>query len=312
MDFMQARVTSIYNAHIDVVHGCQLRCIGCPNSTLLPKIHRMKLENFRRILGNIDVDKIHTLRLFNFGEPLLHKELSKLVAVIPEQKFKTSIVEISTNAQQVYWDDFEEVVRLEVVNKLVVSCDGDGTPEDYEAKRPPSKWENLIEFLERARVLRDRYAPAMQLMTSTVCVDPIQRKRWEDILLPRGWTPKFRRWMALPQSAVNMTGREPAIPASPCFYVANSDRFVSHKWSGQINLLYVDYDGTVVPCCQHPRAGVLGNLLENSYSDILFGKKRADFIEQLEVNRAEMPVCGACDVGPPDAPGPSFNAAMDT
>ncbi len=309
---MQPLATSIYNAHIDVVHGCQLRCIGCPNSTLLPKVHRMPLENFRRILGNLDIEKIHTLRLFNYGEPLLHKELSKLVAIIPEQKFKTSIVEISTNAQQVYWKDFEEVVRLEVVNKLVVSCDGDGTPEDYEAKRPPSKWENLIEFLERARILRDRYAPAMQLITSTVCMDAIHRKRWEDVLIPRGWTPKFRRWMALPQSAVNMTGSVPVIPQSQCLYVANADRFASHKWAGQINLLYVDYDGTVVPCCQHPRAGVLGNLLDNSYNEILFGKKRADFVAQLEHNRLDLPVCGKCDVGPPESPGPSFSAAMDT
>ena len=309
---MRALATSIYNAHIDVVHGCQLRCVGCPNSTLLPKVHRMPLENFRRILGNLDVVKIHTLRLFNYGEPLLHKELSKLVAIIPEQKFKTSIVEISTNAQQVYWDDFEVLVRLEVVNNLVVSCDGDGTPEDYEAKRPPSKWEKLIEFLERARVLRDRYAPAMQLITSTVCMDPIQRKRWEDVLIPRGWTPKFRRWMVLPQSAVNMTGNAPVVPQSSCLYVANPDRFTSHNWSGQINLVYVDYDGTVVPCCQHPRAGVLGNLLESSYNEILFGEKRADFIAQLETIRADLPICGKCDVGPPEAPGPSFTAGMDT
>jgi radical SAM protein with 4Fe4S-binding SPASM domain len=308
---MHNLATSIYNAHIDVVHGCQLRCIGCPNSTLQPKVHRMSAENFQRILGNIDVEKIHTLRLFNYGEPLLHQDLSTLVAMIPQQKFKTSIVELSTNAQQVYWEDFEKLVRLEVVNRLVVSCDGDGTPEDYEAKRPPSKWEKLIEFLERARRLRDRYAPAMQLITSTVCTDELHRKRWQDVLLPRGWTPKFRRWMLLPQSVSNMTGGPPVVPMSSCLYVSAADRFTAHKWDGQINLLYVDYDGTVVPCCQHPRAGVLGNLLENSYNDILLGKQRADFVRQLETNRASMPACGGCDVGPPEAPGPSFNAAMD-
>lgn len=46
------------------------------------------------------------------------------------------------------------MLRLEVLTRLVVSCDGDGTPESYERLRPPSRWERLIEFLERAK-LRD-------------------------------------------------------------------------------------------------------------------------------------------------------------
>ncbi|MFW5927095.1 MAG: radical SAM protein, partial [Wenzhouxiangella sp.] len=110
---MSEKATSIFIAHIDVVHGCQLRCVGCPNSTLKPKIKRMPLVDFRRILGNIDVDKIHTLRLFNDGEPLLHPNLSELVSIIPEQRFRPSFVEISTNAQHVYWDDFEAMLKHE-------------------------------------------------------------------------------------------------------------------------------------------------------------------------------------------------------
>ena len=32
------RATSLFVAHIDVVHGCQLRYVGCPNSVLQPKV----------------------------------------------------------------------------------------------------------------------------------------------------------------------------------------------------------------------------------------------------------------------------------
>lgn len=308
---MSSRATAIFTAHVDVVHGCQLRCLGCPNSTLEPKIKRMPVEDFRTILGNIDVERIHTLRLFNYGEPLLHRELSELVAVIPGQRFKASIVEISTNAQHVYWDDFEAMMRLEVVNRLVVSCDGDGTPADYERLRPPSQWERLIEFLDRARHLRDRWSPATQLVTRTVCEDPLHRRRWEEVLLPRGWQPEFRRWMALPQSVANLTGRKPVVPSGPCAFMAHWSAWKAHPWHGQINLLYVDFDGTVVPCCQHPRAAVLGNLKHMSYNEMLSGRLRADFIAALERDRAAMPVCGSCDVGPVGAEGASVNAAMD-
>ena len=62
----------LYTLHFDIVNGCQLRCVGCPNSTLEPKIQRISIDDFDLCMGNIDVERIHTLRLFNYGEPLLH------------------------------------------------------------------------------------------------------------------------------------------------------------------------------------------------------------------------------------------------
>lgn len=301
---------TIYALHFDIVHGCQLRCVGCPNSTLKPKIRRISVEDFRLCLGNIDVEQIHTMRLFNFGEPLLHKQLADILAVIPQQSWKASIIEISTNAQRVEWDDFENALKQEVVNRLVVSCDGDGTPEAYERLRPPSKWSQLIEFLERVRTMRDRWSPALQLITKTVVRNAEDKQRWNDVLLPRGWTPEYRGWMALPESEQNMTGREVKVPSGPCVFLAEPEEFGAHPWHGEIRLLYVDADGTVVPCCFHPRAGVFGNLREQKYSDILNGQRRAAFRNAMARDRASMPICNQCEVGPAGNEGPSFHDSM--
>jgi radical SAM protein with 4Fe4S-binding SPASM domain len=300
----------LYLVHFDIVHGCQLRCVGCPNSTLEPKIQRIPVESFARCLGNIDVERIHTLRLFNYGEPLLHRQLASIAAQIPLQRWKASIVEISTNAQWVDWDDFEEMVRLEVVNKLVVSCDGDGTPESYERLRPPSTWEKLVEFLDRATRLRDRWAPGMQLWTRTLIRTREDAARWEEFLRPRGWAPEFRRWMALPEAKENMTGRVVITPPGSCVFLADSEQFIDHSWFGEINLLYVDADGTVVPCCMHPRAGEFGNLNTHKYSEILNGAARRAMKEAMTEKRAAMSICGACEVGPVGNEGPSFWSAM--
>ena len=198
------------------------------------KFSAYRSTNFARCLGNIDVERIHTLRLFNYGEPLLHRQLAAIVAQIPQQRWKASVVEISTNAQWVDWDEFEAMVRLEVVNKLVVSCDGDGTPESYERLRPPSTWEKFVEFLDRATRLRDKWAPAMQLGTRTVIQTREDAARWEDFLRPRGWTPEFRRWMALPEAKENLTGRVVMTPPRPaaCFSpIRNSSS--DHPWFGE-------------------------------------------------------------------------------
>ena len=302
---------SIYHFHFDIVHGCQLRCMGCPNATLLPKVKRISVDDFRQCLGNVDVDWIHTLRLFNFGEPLLHKELTDLVSVIPEQRWRASIVEISTNAQHVDWNDFEDMLKLQVVNRIAVSCDGDGTPEEYERLRPPSKWSKLIEFLERTRELRDRWSPATELVTRTIVQERGDKDRWRKVLQPRGWTPEFRTWMHLPETANNMVGRAAVVPETHCLYVSEPEEFKQHPWGREIRFLYVDWDGTVVPCCAHPGAGNFGNLKEQSYSEILAGQARREFVEEMQRNRRGMSVCGQCEMGPPGQEGPSFQAKID-
>jgi radical SAM protein with 4Fe4S-binding SPASM domain len=300
------RIRHIFAVHFDIVHGCQLRCVGCPNSTLEPKIERIAVDDFARCLANIDVERVHTLRLYNYGEPLLHRQLSSIVAQIPQQSWKASVVEISTNAQWVDWDEFEKMLKLEVVTRLCVSCDGDGTPGEYESLRPPSKWSKLVEFLDRAVRLRDRWSPNLQLWTRTVVRTQTDMRRWDELLRPRGWTPEFRRWMALPQAAQNMTGRAVVTPHSRCVFVSDPSEFVDHPWFGEINLLYVDADGTVVPCCMHPGAARLGNLMEQRYSEIVRSDVRKRFIDDLENRRATMSVCGTCDVGPAGNEGPSF------
>jgi radical SAM protein with 4Fe4S-binding SPASM domain len=277
------RIEVIDKLHFEIVRGCQLRCVGCPNSTLQPQVKRIAVEDFHFLLGRIDVQRVDYLRLFSYGEPLLHRDLAGILECIPRQRWTTKRVEISTNAQFADWTDLEAGLRTRILSHISVSCDGDGTPEDYERLRPPSRWSKLIEFLERCRELRDRYCPQMELMTRTVCTDPKAQERWRAVLEPRGWIPEFRDWLYLPESQQNMTGREIKATNRVCSFQAVDNR------------LYVDWDGTVVPCCAHPRAAVLGNLRENTYNEIMYSLARAHLLQSLLQRRTFMPICGTCE-----------------
>ena len=262
----------------------------------------------RAVCRNIDVERVHTLRLFNFGEPLLHRKLAAIVAEIPKQRWRASVVEISTNAQWVDWDDFEEMLKLEVVNRLVVSCDGDASPESYERLRPPSQWEKLIEFLERAAALRDRYAPAMQLATRSVIETREDARRWEELLRPRGWTPEFRRWMALPEAKENRTGRAGAArPAAPCVFLADASEYAiaSVVRRDQPALRRRRRHGRPL---LHASAG--GRVRQSHDAEVQRDPERRGAPPRCRrrcaTNRAAMPVCGGCDVGPVGNEGASF------
>lgn len=291
--------------HFDIVHGCQLRCVGCPNSTLLPKVKRTPLDKFERCMLNVDVDYVHILRLFNYGEPLLHPDISGIFEILQRQRWRADQVEITTNAQHVYWEDFQNALKMGVLTRLVVSCDGDATPEEYERLRPPSKWGKLIEFLQRAREIRDSHAPDMELIARSIVKTSEDTRAWRELLEPLGWESEFRGWKAFPDAKENMTGRDIEVGEGICTFVAPSDQF-NHNYHGELNQLYVDYDGKVVPCCVHPNAGTLGDLSQHTFSEILYSKQRADFLRQMETNRRSMPVCGRCEYGPPARPGPSF------
>jgi len=277
------RIRSIAHCHFDIVQGCQLRCVGCPNSTLQPPVKRISVADFDLCLGNIDVKAIGLLRLFNYGEPLLHRELPALLEVIPRQRWKAVEVEISTNAQFVDWPSFTAALATRILTRLVVSCDGDGTPEDYERLRPPSRWPRLVEFLEKAGDLRRRLHPDLDLVTRTICTDPAEQARWRALVEPLGWTPQFRSWLALPGSQEHMTGQPAAVPQGLCIFQTHHD------------VLYVSQDGTVVPCCAHPQAATLGNLKEQRFNAIMIGERRRAFIAAMAADRPAMAICGSCE-----------------
>lgn len=271
---------SLFACHFDIVNGCQLTCIGCPNSTLQPKVSRISVEDFRRCLGNIDVKAIGLFRLFNYGEPLLHQDLPLLLREIQRQRWKALGIEISTNAQFARWPVLEEALRLRILTRLVVSCDGDGTPEDYERLRPPSRWSKLVEFLTKAAALRDRWHPELELMTRTICTTAEGQKRWHDLLTPLGWTSEFRGWLTLPGAASNIEDNRGG--SGLCHYVKTPAS------------LFVTADGDVVPCCEHPKAAVLGNLKYQTVSDIFAGAKRRELADRLALDRGAVPVCNRC------------------
>lgn len=298
-------VQSLHTFQMDIVHGCQLRCVGCPNSTIMDKVRPIELDDLRACLANVDVNYIKHFRLFNFGEPLLHRQLSDVFRIIAEQPWTPEETEISTNAQWCEWGDLEKALAMGVLDRLVVSCDGNGTPEEYERLRPPSKWDKLLEFLDRVADMQQRVAPDLKLITRTIIEDEAAMQRWDDVLIPRGWTPEYRDWKILPEAQENRTGREVMVPLDLCTFVAPSEHF-NELYHGGLYQLYADADGTVIPCCAHPSAANLGNLKQSKVSELMHNQARAEFVDRLVNDRMSVPVCNVCEFGPPGKPSKSF------
>lgn len=279
-------VRELEKFHFDIVHGCPMACVGCPMSTVRWKLRFAEPQQWGQCLQNVDVKRVKLFRLFNFSDPLLHPNLPEFLPYIRKAPWKADRVEISTTGQFFDEPKLIDTMKRQVLTHLFVSCDGDCTQESYETLRPPSKWDKLWRFLIDVRRLRDKYSPRLYLGTRTICKDKEARKRWRNALLRVGWVPKFRAWKNMPESIDVPSGRETVVPSGVCVFM--------DKRKGR--RLYVDADGTVVGCCQHPRALVLGSLEKQKYSKILSGPQRIQALHDLNHIRCEMEVCGKCEV----------------
>ena len=276
------RLDRIGTLHFDIVRGCQLRCLGCPNSTLQPTIDHIAPEEFDRCLRNIDVRHVDVLRLFNYGEPFLHPDIKGLLDVLPGQAWKAQRIEVSTNAMIFDEKKVREIIGSGLVTHLFVSCDGDGTPTEFERLRPPAKWNRLIAFLEGAsRIKRELGAP-IQLGTRSVCVGDDGHARWRGVLEPLGWTPEFREWIALPNTSGRPWNRAVRVTSRACWPLTGVHLFVNCR-------------GDVVPCCAYPDLEPLGNLLRQSFSEIHRGPRKQQRIAHLRAHRVDDHICGQCE-----------------
>jgi hypothetical protein len=240
----------------------------------------MSVNDFNECMKNIDVAHIELLRLFNFGESLLHPNLATILMQIPKQSFTVGKVGIHTNGQHFNEERLIAILKTGVLSVLTVSCDGNGTPEEFERLRPPAKWDVLLHFLVKVKELRDKHAPNITLRTETICGNVEEQARWKKIMQPLGWEPQFRSFKILSGAVRNMDIESPNIPEGICTWV--------HP-----QRLFVDCECNVIPCCAHPQAFIFGNLKTQKYGEILFGEKRKLFLRKAE-KRREMPICKEC------------------
>ncbi len=101
---------------------CNLRCPLCPTGQKDVSAGKglLSFVDFKRIIDEIGKDLL-LIRLYNWGEPLLNKELIKMVDYANKNKIA---VKISTNLSLPVTDDQAEALINANLQKIYISCDG--------------------------------------------------------------------------------------------------------------------------------------------------------------------------------------------
>ena len=119
-----------YVVFIDPCSACNFSCTFCPTGDheLIKSIGRfqgvLKLNDYEKILNDLNDFKnpIKVLRLYKDGEPLLNKNLSKMIELASEHS-KIEKIDTTTNGALLNEDLSERIIRAGI-NRINISIDG--------------------------------------------------------------------------------------------------------------------------------------------------------------------------------------------
>lgn len=144
--------------YVEVASRCNLSCIMCRDhdgSVMVPQkagsaAGFMEFDLFRELRPLLE--RVYTVNLFGWGEPMLHKEFIRFIEFTRECN-RDCRINFNTNGTLLTAEKATRLVELDVT-RVCVSIDSPD-PETFEKIRRGAKFHRIIANIERLRALRD-------------------------------------------------------------------------------------------------------------------------------------------------------------
>lgn len=306
--WLNRSVLTAYPAEIvvDVCNICNLHCPLCPTGQGKNgrPFGKMGLAVYRRIIDELS-PWLYKVRLYNWGEPMLHEDIHRLIAYARDRNVGT---EISSNLNHFRPEDAAKLVDsgLEL---LVVSLDG-ADQQSYARYRVGGVFDrvvrNISALVEEKRRRGSRY-PIIEIQFLAMRHNEGEIAAMARLAASLGADRFF-------VGAVTVNLRNPGdaqwLPAderkSRYAYEERRDKIyrAGKKCAWLWRSAVINWDGTVTPCCvfESPEAEV-GRLEAKGFAEVWNGDKYREAREVFTGKQrgATGVVCGRCR-GVPTAP----------
>jgi MoaA/NifB/PqqE/SkfB family radical SAM enzyme len=243
-------------AYIEPTLFCNLRCPACPTGLQLGMrpSSTIKWDLFKSTIDEIG-DYVFSLYMYNWGEPLLHKQTPEMVRYAKDKKIN---ILMSSNLSLKLTDDYIERLVASGLDTLVVSLDGT-TEETYVKYRRRGELQLVRENMLRIQAAKKRQG----VQTPKVVWQLLVFKHNEDQIGQA--LAEFREWgadeviteAAIMPFAPHDEGFEPS--TLPEFNMYHPDHYLhkltnKHDESGRpcswlYGIFVLNPNGKVSPCC---------------------------------------------------------------
>lgn len=253
--------------YVEPTNMCNLSCSFCPQSLedyedRTGKRQHMEVVLFEKVIREISLMGIKSLKLYFFGEPLLHPEIGKMVAIA---KTACERVELTTNGIPLGVRKAQELIDAGL-DYLRVSLYDDN---------PDRIFENVYLF---HKLRGTATKPHICIKTFSADESKAARLRYEDICDEISHETLHTMGSDLVQVSQQAKDERKACPYP--FYT-----------------LVVKSNGDVVPCCvAWEDSLIVGNVKDQTLAEIWAGEPLARIHRlHLEGRRGELAACAKCD-----------------
>lgn len=284
------RIVGDFPLHLDfdITRKCNLRCPMCDRTILLERGEwingEMDFKLAKKVIGEGSKNGLHAIKLSYLGEPLLYKNLPKLVKYAKDK----GVIDVMFNTNgTLLTETMSEKLIDAGLDKIFISFDSP-IKERYESVRVGAKFDEVIENVKsliRLRNERNLKHPVVRVsmvrMKENSEEVPAYVKLWKpivdivayvDYVNPQGMD-RVDRYAAKPKLAA---------PNFVC--------------SQLYQRLFIHYNGGIGLCCADDKAEMsLGNAWTDNIKDVWLGKKMQK-IRKLhnEGGWSKVPVCAKC------------------
>lgn len=269
---------------IESTNICNLKCPLCPTGQRIPGRARGKMSftNFKKIIDELG-SYLYSLRLENWGEPLLNEEIYSMISYAKSRK-----ICVSFNTNLHFLDEKKaQGLILSGLDHLKVSLDG-ATSESYAKYRVGGDFDEVINNIELLVKQRDRMKkknPFIEIqfiamkhneheveeikrLSKTLGVDALFIEKLRPDMREELFSSdirsieKFKDWLpsnsALSIFDYNNKKRKP------------NKKICSYLWTTSV----INWDGSVVPCCSvYDEKYDFGNVFSDGFKNVWNGSK---------------------------------------
>jgi len=271
---------------------CNLKCPLCPTGQGLIKRKKQSLsfEKAKKILDQLGKEIVH-LRLWNWGEPLLVKDLFKIIKYAKKYKI---FVNTSTNAYFLTKQNAKKIVESGL-DELIISLDG-ASEKTYKKYRKKGSFKKVLEAIKEIKkqkeIQRKKY-PKIKLQFIIMKHNEDEIDKIIKIAKEIGVDTLFFKSIGVMDTDVKEDVKK-YLPTKKEFIRESFDK-IENKCDYLWEEITINVDGSVVPCCRDSNNKyVFGNIFKENFKVIWNNKKFQDFRKRLLKDKKSIPICKFC------------------
>lgn len=278
--------------NIEVTNACNLRCRTCPIPYIKRKKGMMSLENFKIIFNKLP-KSVKFINMTWSGEPLLNRNIFKMITYASERGVKTHV---STNVTNLHTFNQIEIINSKL-NSIAVCLDG--FKKEHEDFRRGSNFETITENIKKLTNLKKKHRLKTKIFLQTL-VKKDNYKHIQQIIefgKELGVDEIHFRYFSLVGS-LRLKNRKDAIekfipPEEYSIYMKKNDD-IEIKWSTDKCYAFMSqvilWNGDITICCFDAEGEeVFGNLIKEDW------KKIHSRLPVKKIMRKKFDICKLCE-----------------